>query len=123
MAPQWTVALVLLAFLVATACASGEVARNPSGKELRTLLRQRGLQCPGCVDKADVVAVLRQHSAAIAADLTPVATDGDQQLLSDFKVAPAPTHQVNLPDDIPVLCEERINGTICLVFTHKVAIQ
>lgn len=29
MAPQWTVALVLLAFLVATACASGEVARNP----------------------------------------------------------------------------------------------
>lgn len=53
--------------------------------DLRAQLRRRGLSCPGCVDKADVLAVLRRHAAEVAEQMAVT-----RQLFLQFRNPPGP---------------------------------
>ena len=84
MAFKWLRLLCLLVLLASFQC---EDYSKKSGSEIKRLLRERGLKCEGCVDKADALAILRHRSAQVVSDLTLTASDGEHQLLSDYQVS------------------------------------
>eukprot|EP00668_Euglena_longa_P038248 GGOE01049243.1.p2 GENE.GGOE01049243.1~~GGOE01049243.1.p2 ORF type:complete len:135 (-),score=40.94 GGOE01049243.1:475-843(-) len=108
-----TLLLLLLVALLSCVALEEEESGWLSGRDLRAQLRRRGLSCPGCVDKADVLAILRQHAEEVAKQMMVTASDGDQQLLEDFQVS---TVLPEIPDG--VLCEFRHNETYCVVLDY-----
>mmetsp|Transcript_9118 Transcript_9118/g.16187 ORF Transcript_9118/g.16187 Transcript_9118/m.16187 type:complete len:149 (-) Transcript_9118:954-1400(-) len=121
MAFKWLRLLCLLVLLASFRC---EDHSKKSGSELKRLLRERGLRCEGCVDKADALALLRHRSAQVVSDLTSTASDGEHQLLSDYQVSEWQRQAIialensESPEPYPrlidgAICEDRVNGTIC----------
>jgi hypothetical protein len=117
MATVCMIALCLLILILSNPVHSTDQERL-SGKALKVRLQERGLVCHGCVDKGDALAVLRAHSRSVVSNLTAIASDGEEQLLSDYQVETK--NRMHIEDGTYYIgdkhvCEVRGNGTTCVV--------